>query len=41
MRLELKAHFCLLHFTNYDIYELLILCDQYLNNNKARLNKKL
>jgi hypothetical protein len=40
MFLKLKSHFCLFHFTNYDIYDLMISCDQYLNDNKASFNKK-
>jgi hypothetical protein len=41
MCLRLRSHFCLFHFTNYDIYWLMISCDQYLNDNKAQSNKKL
>ncbi len=40
MCLKLRSHFCLFHFTNYNIYWLMISCDQYFNNNKARSSKK-
>jgi hypothetical protein len=40
MLLKLKSHFYLLHVTNYDIYWLMISCDQYLNDNKELSSKK-
>jgi hypothetical protein len=38
---KLKSYIYLFYFINYDIYWLRISRNQYLNNNKAQLNKKL